>query len=298
MADFTEVRKSCSALKFVLPDHVFGITQSNFERLDALHHDSKFFIAFERGTLSRLTMPLHQFIIDCQGKQVASINRDYQRDLIEKWLLSDENTTSDKSEFGKELKRHIRSRSHDGKLHELVFAYDMSKRGIIENLEAWDSNSPDIILNQHGCRYLMEIKYIGVEDLIMKSQVGKRGCSFSPRKIANYIVFRLCEASLQLNKFTEAGQKIAVIIIDKRTWQLFELATKHGYFSFNNPEIADGDLLLNELIQGKSDSKQVRYRDIFLNFKNYLSYSDGFCVFVAESFEYELKFHTGIDLFH
>lgn len=295
MAEFIEVRKYCHVLQFVLPEDVFKITRFTYQQFDQAQHDSKFFIAFLRNDLRRLTEALHTLLVDCDGNHIKQINPSYISDLKENWMVSKANDEETKVDFLVELRKHQVSRIHNGKLHELIFAHDISKVATIENLEAWDSKSPDILINTQSIRLAIEVKFIGEADIHFEASLMNEATSFSPERAFTYVVVRLCEASAQLRHYNIQAKKVAVIMYDAMSWYHVEIATEKLGFSFNNPDISKHKDMLDYLCKNKSPRKIELIKDIFANPKKHLAGLDGFWILCANAFNYDLKFESGIE---
>ena len=88
LEEFSMLRDKCSAIKEVLvPEDYWPFFQNIFlEKRDQAEHCSILLMAFERGHISRITSPVHLYLME--GKKTKpSLTKQYARDLRECWLL-------------------------------------------------------------------------------------------------------------------------------------------------------------------------------------------------------------------
>ncbi len=128
------IRDECPALRLLLlPDPVWSeyrIRQKT--QVDVGHHESSILIALRRGVLSKITMPIHRFLLR-ESTVRSDVRSQYRKDLAERWMLD--------PGVGR---RHQKWRIYQGRMVELQFALWLDEHGRrVKGLEAL-CEGPDI----------------------------------------------------------------------------------------------------------------------------------------------------------
>ena len=217
--EFGLLRDKCSALReFLIPENIWpNFQQAASDRTDEARHRFNVIGAFQNGLLSKITLPIHQYLLDGQ-KPKKNVITAYKKELIEKWMF--EETA---------IERHRKERIFQGKLAELKSAVWLEHQGwTIENLEAIggcfdiEANSPSNL----SCA--IEVKYIGQEDIRFKEIVKSlsNGQSFTGRWCPddgyNYLLSRVYEAAKQLSKSDK--ERFVFIIISNMAWDFLSVS--------------------------------------------------------------------------
>ncbi len=195
LQEFTAIREKCTALKEILvPDCVWADFQKNAEHLtdNTVGHKHKVLGAFQHGILSKITFPIHRYLMD--DNIPKKLKNDYKKDLVERW-----------TEQKTPLKRHQKSRGHDGKINELLCAAWLEHQGWeIDNLEALDGDYDIEATSPGNSSTAIEVKFIGLQNEKFKEH---EKCCISHKAIAgtipiydgyNYFLFRTYEAASPL----------------------------------------------------------------------------------------------------
>jgi hypothetical protein len=238
------VRATCPVLKqIMLPDSMWPKFQTWHRQPDdaAFPDRSTVLLALQRGYLSRLTVPIHRYLM--KGESIhPDLKKQYRKDLQERWMLA-----------GNAIKRHQVFRMFQGRIAELQFVewLDMTGRPIM-GVEALSSASSDVESLIGGITTAFEVKFIGVEDVDFELMVK----SFATRKAAgairyantptNYLLFRAYEAAEQLIAHAE-GERIAVVIVDDSAWSRFNLP----WIDWANPQFVGDDPVWQKFIKTK-----------------------------------------------
>src|SRR5436309_9190944 len=113
------IRKTCPALQSIfLPEDVWHDFKAWHAEPDLVAaHCSMLLLAFDRGHLTRLTHPVHRYLLE--GDRVhPSVRRQYMNDLRERWM-----------HYPDPLERHHKSRIFAGRITELQFAEWLEAQG-------------------------------------------------------------------------------------------------------------------------------------------------------------------------
>jgi hypothetical protein len=253
---FIQIRSECKALQLVFPDEnawrKFLISPSI---IDKAHHDSYFLIALDRGQLSIFTEPIHRFLIDPKGQR--NINSGYIQSIREFWAI--ERYTHNDEDVDAII-RHRKGKQFAGKLYELIFAQYLEKIGHeVVDLEAWEGNArrPDISTLFHGKKYSFEVKYVGQDEYeFINTYIKRKAAEFDPYRILNYIMFRICHASFQLNWCKTSSRHIAVILLDPSSSPKFDFVHEKLCEAFDISEskfYRSSDLMYNELFKDENE---------------------------------------------
>lgn len=250
--DFGEMRDKCLALREVLlPDPIWQKFRDWHSSPDSVaRHCSILLLAFRRGYLSRVTAPIHRYIVSLTGI-LPSVRKQYLQDIREKWMLDDD-----------PLKRNKLSREFRGRLVELQFAVWLeSQSHKIVGLEA-TRVGPDIeTLSPEGAANTFEVKFIGLEDEDFRIFLGSiagfpTGRSASPYTAISYLLFRVYEAAHQLHSAT--GNRTVIVIIDDIAWFRFEMQLTASWINWKNPTfVSQEDVWIQFLTE-----QRKRYPDL------------------------------------
>lgn len=228
-----KVREVCPALQQVyLPDDIWPAVKARHSTSDsvALHH-SVLVLALDRGHLARLTNPIHRYLL--QNDAVATgLRAQYKEDLKERWMLK-----------ANHLRRHQLSRIYLGRITELQVADWLGSQGwTITELEAFREGSD--VTGVHPCEGEtdVEIKMVGTEDAdvesIVQSLAGQPAIRRkSPYAAVNYLLFRVYEAAMQLQRFGRR-RAAAVVISD---WDRFKIQLEGGWVNWTTPHFTEQD---------------------------------------------------------
>lgn len=224
LTEFERLRDQCDALKtYFVPDEIYG-DWKNAEQCLINHpqndsHRSVLTLALERGRMGRVTSPVHRYLL----KNSVSVN--YKNAFRETWLFK-----------SSPVERHGKSRMYMGKLMELKVAECLEDAGWkITNLEAWGGSFDIEAEHPKGSeQYCLEVKYIGQENddfLQLLKSLGGEGAiqQVSPYIACNYALFRIYEASKQLEKCRGPHKKAVALVIDQTTWYRFEIPLKEKW---------------------------------------------------------------------
>ena len=280
---FKKIRIGCEVLKNIITDDFWAALKSKPYGCDKAFHSSIFWISYNNGYLHRLTKALHEFLYDR-----SNIDKRYKQALRENWLDS---KTIDKNNA--EVKHHQKGKAYMGKIHELMFAEYLQERGAeILNMEAWKEGLPDIIANCNNEIHYIETKYIGQdEESFKKIFLEKKAYEFTPQDIANYVLFRLCEAGAQLKRCGKEGIKTVVILLNSFvTSDHFKIAIENGFVNFDNPEFSDYEDMMRALNQDRNQETIEKNRDIIENPSKYLNWIDKAFFFNSDNFQYNQIF--------
>jgi len=224
--EFGAIRKKCAALREILvPDSEW----QNFQRRakafpDTVGHKYKVLGALQLGSLSKITFPIHRYLMDGNSPK-GTLRNSYRKELIEHWI-------------GKEtpLKRHQKAREHEGKINELLCALWLENQGWkIDRLEALGADFDIEATSIDNISYSIEVKFIGQED--KKFEEFEKSC-ISRNAISgtipiydgyNYFLFRTYEAARQLSKSTR--KRLALIVFSHLTWGFNEMPIKDDWIN-------------------------------------------------------------------
>jgi len=235
--EFGELRGMCPALKEVLvPDRIWA----DFEAAArGAREDSPFesmlLLAFERSFLSKLTFPIHRYLLD-DDELRSGIRPGYMTDLGETWHLR-----------ASPYKQNEKGRGYLGKVTELQVAESLERMGsTVVSLEAWTPDgqrTPDIVAaSPYGVDYSVEVKYLGRSDKDFEAQydafLGFCGAQWlSPKGLANYLLSRVYEAADQLRKADSRGRRVACLVLSNETWtRLGRMVLEDKWIDWSSPQ--------------------------------------------------------------
>lgn len=232
---FIHVRDQCRALKEILiPDSIWPeYRQAVSKPIGDAKHQPILYLAFTGGALSKLTNPIHKYILDWidHGK---TLKNQYQEDLIENWF--DENN---------QLKRNKNSKRFRGFLAEIRLAEFLKRKNItIKDLDAFGARH-DIILTGTDYNASVEVKYIGEEDTdflrIVRAmkEGGTAADNLNPYNPRNFLILRVFDAASQLQKSKE--KRLAYLIISPYSWTRFKFPLISEMIDWQSPEFYGGD---------------------------------------------------------
>ncbi len=226
---FESIRAECSALQEILvPNHIWPeFKQLAGKDYNEARHQYILLGALKNGFLSKITFPIHRFLLDKGGPKINLTNQ-YRKDLVEQWML--ENNP---------LERHRKSRIFQGKLAELLAAAWIEDQGWkIHNLEALGGEFDIEATSADNASSTIEVKYIGQEDVhfekIMESLTSGNavGGSWGLYDGYNFFLFKAYDAAKQLSSSNKA--RLGFIIICNMAWGFFEMPIKDDWIS-NRP---------------------------------------------------------------
>lgn len=213
------VRSRCPALKSVLlPESIWPqFLQWHRHPDDAAAHASMILLAFVRGVLPRITLPIHRYLM--AGSEIGpNVTCQYRNDIQEKWMFKKD-----------PVERNKVARIYRGRLAELQFATHLEGLGHrIIGMEATGHNVDIETLSEAG-QEAFELKAFGQADEDFIMQMGAMngepsGGSVSLPRPVNYLLLRVYEAALQLGS-ASARRKTAVVVIDELSASNFNLRT-------------------------------------------------------------------------
>ena len=230
LEEFGSLRKKCPALNSIfIPEEIWPDFQKTASAVpNIVKHRSIVLGAFKNGFLSKITLPVHRYLLKGQEPK-ANLTNQYRKDLIEKWMLENDL-----------LARHQKSRIFQGKLAEIMIAAWLEDKGwLIDNLEALSGKFDIEATSPKQISYTIEVKYIGHEDDMFEGIVeslrsgtvvdgswknGYDGC--------NFILFKAFEAAKQLSASTK--NPLAILVVSNMAWDLLEIQIKDQWI-FNRP---------------------------------------------------------------
>jgi len=256
LQEFRAIREKCAALREILvPDTVWeDFKQRAKASPDTVGHKYKVLGALQLGILSKITFPIHRYLMDGNSPK-EELKNNYKKELIEDWIKEET-----------PLKRHKKAREHEGKINELLCALWLENQGWkIDKLEALNGDFDIEATSTDNISYSIEVKFIGQED--RKFQEFEKSCT-SRNAIAdtipiydgyNYFLFRTYEAAWQLSKSTR--KRLALIVFSHLTWGFNEVPIKESWIlsrpiTFSKQASEGWDAFLN------SRKEEKRYHDI------------------------------------
>lgn len=270
------IRTSCPALNSVfLPDDTwpdFKVWHAEPDRVAA--HRSMLLLALERGHLSRLTSPIHRYLIKNGGLR-PGVRRQYVKDLRERWM-----------HYPDPLERHHKSRMFTGRVAELQCAEWLETGGwMITGLEALRQGADIEAKTVSGGVTAFEVKAIGSKDAdfetILRSMAqGPSGGAVSAYAGINYLLFRVYEAAKQLAQFH--GHRIAMVVIDDLTWWRFEMQLRDHLIDWANPTFLGHDPAWESFIK----EQEKRYPELRVELPSVVAGINGTWV-IRRSYGYE-----------
>lgn len=226
---FKSLHATCPALnQLLIPSNDWSqFEQAALAPPDAAYHRSMLLLAFERGYLGRITLPIHRYLLDGNSVKPNVVNQ-YRLDLAETWMF--ENSID---------LRHKRSKSYLGRLGELILTASMQDDGwVITNLEVWGGKF-DIEASKAGVGHVVEVKHIGQESddfyATVRSLNGDNGIfAISPYSSMNYLLFRVYEAARKISLAEK--KRVVCIVISSASWAShFEIPLKGNWIDWNSP---------------------------------------------------------------
>lgn len=195
------------------------------EEPDGAFHQYITLLALSKGTLWKITEPIHRYLI-VKGEVGSTVSLQYRQDLKERWMA------------GKDVyHRHRQANRFLSRLIELQAADWLEKRSWhVLSLEALGGEFDIEAESDHGTKCAIEVKYIASErwflDLIIES--GKKGASVATPSIyftANYLLFRVFEASMKVAAYK--GNRLCFIMVEN--WSHFEIPIEEQWVNWSSP---------------------------------------------------------------
>lgn len=277
-------RKVCPALHAVfLPDSVWPDFQNWHIQSDKVaFHSSVLLLALERGHLSRVTSPIHRYLVH-SGSVRPEVRQQYLKDLRERWML-----------YADPIERHRKSRIFRSRVAELQFAEWLETRaGAVTGLEAL-REGPDIeVTFAEGSVTAFEVKFLGGEDedfrMILQSVAGlPAGGPVSPYAAINYLLFRAYEAAKQFS-ITSVNRSV-VLIVEDLTWWRFRIQLSNRWIDWANPRFIGQDPTWDEFLK----EQQKRYPGLPSDVAATLREVDAVWI-VRETYGYQFQLEYKVD---
>lgn len=258
---FSMLRSKCSAIKEVLlPETLWPDFQRFFlNKSNQAEHSSILLLAFERGHISKITSPIHRYIMEGE-KPKQKLTKQYAKDLRECWLL--EKT---------EIERHRKAKMFIGKLIELQCAEWIENQGWkISNIETLGGNADIEALSPEDFECAIGIKYLGQKDedflAVVENLAGKgKVLTLSPYASSDFILFKVYEAAKQLQGFTKT--RVVFLVISEIAWFNLEKILSENWMQWESPRFYNSDPAWKDFLQGQ----KKRYPDIEEDLSNVLS---------------------------
>jgi hypothetical protein len=192
-------RESDAALKIMIPDWDLYFNNQKIPSKDI----SVLLCAELFNCLENITDPINRYV--CSGKA----RKEYINALAENWF---EKTDPDE--------RYSHFNGYYGKVVELMTAEWFERnKGKIVDMQAWNLNSPDILLQNGQLYTAVEVKYIPQykEDYKKQNMVGW----LDVKSATNNLLGKFAKINQQLNKVSV--NKIAAIVIEKASFAAYFL---------------------------------------------------------------------------
>lgn len=238
LSSLIELRSECPALsKILLPNEMWDEYLARArEPHDEAHHCPLVLGLLEMGRLSVLTKQVHKHLL-LDGEISPKLDSNYKRDLQDTWFLETEGA----------MRRHTVFKRGSGKLYELISLDWFEDNGYTVTDLAAVGGQADIELVKDEGKYLVEMKYIGMDDRffdsICRNLNGEpSGYSSSPDDAVNFVLSRIYEAAVQLSKLptgTGNESKIASIVLDPFTWQGPGEDIVRGWIDWDDPKFSE-----------------------------------------------------------
>lgn len=158
------------------------------------------YCAWSNNTLTILDDLLQKFEIPKKG------SKDFKRRLSENWL-----------EKGPESRRNV-ANNVMAAIAELSLANYFQEQGFkILNLEAYDSNSPDILYETNNRRVFCEVKYFEDSPEFYEARIeAAKGAEFAfcvpiEGQTLNYFFTRIAEAVIQSESYKRSERKVCLV---------------------------------------------------------------------------------------
>lgn len=279
MKEFSILRNNCSAIKEVfVPQVIWPDFQRVAKKSNQAAHCSILLLAFERGHISKITSPIHRYLMEGDNPK-PSLTEQYAKDLRECWLLEE---TS--------IERHRKEKMFMGKLIELQCAEWIEDQGWkISNIEALGGNTDIEALSPEHVECAIEIKYIGQRDedflAVVNNLSGKsRIITLSPYASSDFILFKVYEAAKQLQRCTKT--RIVFLVIHEIAWPLLEKVLKENWMKWGSPRFYNSDPEWKDFLQRQKN----RYPDIEEDLSNVInSIAELWVIKMIGGFQYTRK---------
>lgn len=265
---FSDIRNQCPVLKKILvPDKIWAKFQSisRFSS-NSVGHNYKVLSALQLGILSKLTFPIHQYLMD-NNETPKDIEKNYRKDLIEDWMEKENS-----------IKRHEKARIHEGKLNELLCASWLENKGWkIDNLEALGGSFDIEATTANNIPYSIEVKYIGQEngmfEKLEKSRISGDAFAgtFSIYDGYNYFLFKTYHAAKQLSKSKK--KRLAIIVFSSLTWGFNRMPIENDWINSLPLEFSENATeKWNAFLTNKK--KEPKFKDIGNDLESFITNLD------------------------
>jgi hypothetical protein len=252
LAELGNLRSRCPALmRLLLPDNAWQTVQTTeLSGRDAAHHRSYIVLAYKRGCLSKVTLPIHKFLLD-GDHLLEAVTKQYRLDLSERWLAETD-----------AVARHERFRKFLGKLVELQVATWIVAHGWrVTGLEALGGNADILADSPSGEPCSFEVKYMGQDTgdfrQVLEAAAGRPAADSVPIYAPlNYLLFRVYEAARRLQ--ASQRRRVVVVVISTLAWHHFDLPLGKQWIKWDSPTFlpADGNWAIF------LDKQRSRYPDL------------------------------------
>ncbi len=254
---FSIVRENCPVLKdIIIPNDIWQDYKEAMNNPVGLAlHQPIMYSSFKNNCLFNLTRPIHIYILD-KMKQELYLQRQYKKDLQEKWFNEKE-----------EVKRNKYADIFMSRIAEiLIIKYLASSGLIIENYEAIGAKH-DVVYKNNDVEICAEIKYIGQEkdDFLRHNKTIREGSSAEILSLYlpyNFLIFKVFEAAKQLT--TTNQRKVVYIIISDPSINRFQLQIEDKWFKWLNPQFKNDDQWSIFLNDKRKRDKKFKYIDVEL----------------------------------
>ena len=274
------IRVGCPAIRLILlPDSAWPAFKHWHAHADPVAwHRSIVLLALERGHLSRVTSPLHRFLL--AGDRVAAgVSRQYRKDFVENWVHQAD-----------AVERHRKSKIFRGRLTELQFAMWLETRGwAVTGLEALGAGSDIEAVSELYGATAFEVKFIGADNdefrAMLRSIAGQNsGRMMSAYNGLNYVLFRLFEAAKQLE--TVELRRARVIVIEDLAWSGMELPLENSWIDWASPQFLFPDSDWKDFMA----TQESRFSNIANELGPTLGRLDSAWIVRESSFDFTLEF--------
>ena len=212
---FADLRDRCTALSTVfVPDETWTEFRDAAKKdMRGTQHASVLHLAADRGYLSKLTGPVHRFMLGefADGRTVSPA---YLKELRELWMLLES-----------DVDRHGRGTRYRGKLTELQIAGHLKDNGWkIRDLAALmpkraGQKQADIdAVRPSGSSASIEVKFIGLSPEAFEDQARDGGFWVDVPDRINYLLGGVYTAAQQLRGLP--GEHLACVAFSRDSWEL------------------------------------------------------------------------------
>lgn len=270
-SSFEKLRQKCAALHSILiPNDDWKEYKKFCTSCNETQASGIMWLAYQRGYLSNLTKPIHEFILK------ATITKQYRKDLTENWFLKN-NPFKASCKF-------------QGRLAELRFAFWLRQNEWhVSSLEAYGGNFDTEAQSPEGTQSFFEVKYLNVaeECRSLAEQSLLNDCiigGLSPCSRMDYLLLRAYEAAVKLDQASNQN-RIAVLILED--YFPFERLLKNRWIEWESPKLGKEQNIKNFL----EEKFKGKYSDVELDLGTRIKSLQQIWIFRnTSSFDLERKF--------